>query len=106
MATRLLGDFNLDGAVTNADLQAMLNALHNLNSYTATNNLSSSDLLALGDFNHDGVVDARDLQGFLSYLAGGGSGYVSVPEPPSIALMLVSFMMCVAQRSSARRKLG
>ncbi len=50
-----MGDFNLDGLVTNADIRAMLDAIENLTSYKSAHNLTDANLLALGDFNADGA---------------------------------------------------
>ena len=71
------GDFNRDGAVTPADVSAMMTALADLNSYRTAKGLSPADLTTLGDLNGDGAVNNRDLQGLISLVAtkaGGGSG--------------------------------
>jgi hypothetical protein len=85
-----LGDFNLDGAVTNADLQAMLSALKNVSSYETAHNLTAAQMLELGDFNHDGVFNTADVAGMEQYLATGATGESSldpVPEPSSLLLI-------------------
>ncbi|HEY2762190.1 MAG TPA: dockerin type I domain-containing protein, partial [Pirellulales bacterium] len=71
------GDFNRDGAVTPADVSAMMTALADLNSYRTAKGLSATDLTTLGDLNGDGAVNNRDLQGLISLAATkacGGSG--------------------------------
>ena len=59
--TGVAGDFNFDGQLNNADLQAMLAALQSSNGFKSTHNLADADWLALGDFNHDSVVNLADL---------------------------------------------
>jgi hypothetical protein len=81
-----LGDFNLDGKVTNADIQAMLGALVDITTYRTSKGLSASELLALGDFNGDLAVDQSDLQPFLNELANGSIGTM-VPEPSTLYLL-------------------
>jgi hypothetical protein len=98
------GDFDLDHKITNADLQAMLNALRNLSTFQNNGNtvaqgqfFSNADLNTLGDFNGDGVLNAADIQGELSLLAGGGgSSTSSVPEPASMVLLGLAALICSA----------
>ena len=76
------GDFNLDGVLTNADIQPMLDALEDP-SFATTNGLTSGNLslnnpyLGIADFNGDGVADLQDIRGMLQTLAGlpVGSGF-------------------------------
>ncbi len=107
-----LGDLNLDGTVTNADIQAMLDAQSNLATYKTDHGLSDADLLALADINHDNMVDQSDIPAFLNQLAGsaGGAGAVAVPELASGWLFSLGSlaMACAAchsysGRSGARR---
>ena len=81
----LSGDFNRDGHVNASDVQAMVAALADLNSYKAAQSLSDSQLLAIGDINGDGVVTNADVQALLDLLKSGG-GSTAVPEPSSLAL--------------------
>jgi hypothetical protein len=84
--TGLAGDLNLDGHVDSADIQAMENALSNLNKFQFDNSLSSSSLLSIADVNGDGQVNNADLQALLSKLINGGGNLTSVPEPAGIEL--------------------
>src|SRR5262249_15318872 len=45
------GDFNFDGVVTNADIQAMLSALQNPSAFKSTYGLTDPDFLTLGNYN-------------------------------------------------------
>ena len=75
VVVQLLGDWNLDGQQTAADLTAALGAFADLGGYETAHNLSGAQLVALGDINGDGRVDNADLQALLSLLAhGSGSG--------------------------------
>jgi hypothetical protein len=97
------GDFNLDGTVTNADIQPMLDAMTNLASYKSAHGLSDTDLLALGDINGDNVVDSADIPAFLNQLAGnsGAGGAMAVPELASGWLCSLGSLAlaCAAWRS-------
>jgi hypothetical protein len=85
----LRGDFNLDGALTAADIQAMLAALTDLPAYRADhNNLPQADLLAIGDFTGDGNVTNADIQPLLNLLAAGGGSATSVPEPAGFPMAI------------------
>jgi hypothetical protein len=85
------GDWNQDGSLTTADVQAMLNALTDLNVYKQQKNLDNFGLLALGDFNSDGAVNNSDIQRMLNYLAAqGGGSLAAVPEPSAVLLSLTA----------------
>ncbi len=86
------GDFNLDGQLTTDDLQSMLNTMADLNSYKSSYNLSTSDLLAIGDIDRDGLVKNSDIQPLLSLIAS-GNPLAGVPEPASLMLMTVGFLV-------------
>jgi hypothetical protein len=102
------GDFNFDGKVTNADLQAMLNALKNPTSFETSNGLiytsgpnigqpDPADLLTLGDINNDGVFNAADILSMEELLATGtvgGPSTTAVPEPPAGELAALGFLIC------------
>ena len=87
------GDFNLDGSVTVADIQAMLTALTDLRRYQWTKGISNADLLAIGDLNGDHRMTNADIQPLLALIASQpGSGSVEVvPEPESVAMMLLAW---------------
>jgi hypothetical protein len=107
------GDFNLDGKLTNADLQAALNALKNqnrivsgslVNGYQAAHNMSNEEFLAICDVNGDGFVTAADILGLETLLASGiqagdgifgGGSVTGVPEPASAVLAAISFGLLV-----------
>jgi hypothetical protein len=93
-----LGDLNLDGAVNNFDIQAMLNAQTNLAGYKTNHGLTGTDLKALADINGDNTVDLSDVPALLSMLAGNaaGAGAVgAVPEVDSATLLSIA-LFCLA----------
>jgi uncharacterized repeat protein (TIGR03803 family) len=97
----LRGDFNLDGQVTIADIQAMLQSLSDLNKFQTDNKLSVEDLLAIGDINGDGKISNADIQPLLDLIANTnpGTGTVtSVPEPASIGLWILAIFGFFALR--------
>ncbi|HTQ38087.1 MAG TPA: dockerin type I domain-containing protein [Pirellulales bacterium] len=69
-AFHIAGDFNLDGKLTNADTQAMLNAFKNIPAFEAAHHLSNADWLDLADVNRDGVVNEADLKYLMNLLTG------------------------------------
>jgi hypothetical protein len=102
----ILGDWDFSGEVQNLDIQAMLDALVDLDGYKAEHGLDDEELKQVGDLNMDDAVTNADIQAMLDYLTGGGGlaeiqalslevfgdanyldGYVSaVPEPTTLAL--------------------
>jgi cyclophilin family peptidyl-prolyl cis-trans isomerase len=75
----VLGDFSLDGKLTNADLQAGLSALEDLTGYQSTHGLTDAELLTIGDVNHDGLVNSADIAALQKLLVG-----YPTPTPPSL----------------------
>ena len=98
------GDFNRDGLVTAADIVSMLTALADLNAYQSAKNLTGPQMTLLGDLNGDGAVTNADIQSLLDLVANNGGGSVaSVPEPPSIALLLLGvFASTVIKRAGKK----
>ena len=103
----LPGDFNRDGHVTVADVQAMSTALADLSGYESQHGLSDPQLELLGDLNGDGVIDNRDVQSLIDLVAnGGGNGSLTtVPEPPTAWLMLIAISAAIVllRRTSNHR---
>ena len=65
----LPGDFNRDGAITIADVPAMLIALSDLSTYRTSKGLSPTELVTLGDLDKDGAVTNRDVQSLICSIA-------------------------------------
>jgi GH35 family endo-1,4-beta-xylanase len=85
------GDLDLDGKVTNADLQAELSALADPNGYEASTGLSAADLVTMGDVNGDHAFDVGDLGALMNLLSGsaGGGSTSAVPEPSTFLLYVL-----------------
>jgi hypothetical protein len=98
----LHGDFNLDGKITNTDIQAMLNAVANPTAFKQTNFLTDAEYIALGDFNNSNVVDKADIGPFLKFLASGASPNI-VPEPSTFALLALGAVLLPCARRQLRR---
>jgi hypothetical protein len=81
-ATPLLGDVDGNGVVNVADVQAMMNALSDLNDYTGNR--------AVLDVDQSGTVDNLDTQALINLIANTPppAGVLSaVPEPPAWTLL-------------------
>src|SRR5436190_2620446 len=74
----VLGDFNLDGRISSADIQAIIGALTDLKGFQRAEALSDASLLLLGDLNSEGVLNNSDLQSLL-ILGKAIGGYAVVP---------------------------
>jgi endonuclease I len=102
-----LGDFNIDGLITNADIAAMLNALTDLSAYETGKSITPAALLSIGDLTGDGIVSNLDLQPLLNLVANTGSGSLaSVPEPASLwlsAMGIACAFSTVRRRKACRR---
>jgi hypothetical protein len=85
------GDFNLDGSVNVADVQAMIASLNDLSGYESLHGLTDAYTVQMGDFNGDGKLTSADVQGLINYIANGGtgSGGLSVVPEPSAAILFV-----------------
>jgi len=110
----VVGDFNRDGHVDAADLQAMMLALTNLTSYRQTyfplevssqyDALFGDQMEVIGDLNNDFVFSSADLQVFLKLLSqsGGFGSTASVPEPASVVLLAVGLCLLTSIRMRQR----
>ncbi len=99
------GDFNRDGVLSAADIQAMLVALTDLNAYASAKSLSPTQLAAIGDFDSSGTVTNRDIQGLLDLVASQGGGSAeSVPEPADMTLLLIGVAVGFAGTATSRRE--
>jgi hypothetical protein len=100
----VLGDYNLDGQLSNADLQAMNVALTDLDRYKSLHGITQDYLLKIGDLNHDLQITNADLQPLLGLLGlgGGAGGIETVPEPASVLLLAfggLAFAVTIARRT-------
>jgi hypothetical protein len=115
----IVGDFNRDGHVNAADIQAMMLALSNLTSYRQTyfplevasqyDALFNDQLEVIGDLNNDFAFNNADMQAFLTLLSQNGFGSTSsVPEPASLTMLVFGLLALAAfythQRSASRRQ--
>jgi endonuclease I len=98
-----LGDFNIDGLVTGADITAMLQALTDINSYESAHSLTNSDLLAIGDLSGDGTISNSDLQPLLDLLASGAGALAAVPEPSGLLLLVIGSVLVAWRNKNLRR---
>jgi hypothetical protein len=101
------GDYNLDGKLTNADMQAMLIALKGQNAYQSSHGMSNMEFNAICDINGDGLLNAADISMMQKLLASGvqagngvfgGGSLATVPEPATAVLAAISFGLLYAAR--------
>ncbi len=93
----LLGDMNLDGVVDTGDVAPFVLGLTDPAAYEATYGI---DPAWPGDVNQDGAFDTGDVAAFVQLLVGGGSQ--SVPEPGTLALVLLGFTLLGPPRRRTR----
>jgi fibronectin-binding autotransporter adhesin len=94
-STHVLGDWNLSGTRTAADIPAMMAALTDLTTYQTSHGLTNEDLLNIGDLDLSGSVNNADLQAELVLLGTGvGGGAVAVPEPAAVVLLAIGLVAC------------
>jgi hypothetical protein len=85
------GDFNRDGHVTVADIQAMMIALAGLSDYESQKGLTDPQIKLLGDLNGDGKVNNADIQSLIDLVANNiasGIAGASVPSSGEVTAML------------------
>ncbi len=87
------GDLNRDGVTSSSDLDWMLGALADQQTFKTNNELSNSDFLTEADLNHDGKVNNADLQTLLNMLH---AGTQTVPEPSGLALGVMALIVLAA----------
>jgi hypothetical protein len=103
----LPGDFNFDNRRTAADIQAMLNALTDLNEFKSVHSLSNTDLLTIADLNGDHAVTNADIQRLLDMAAaeGGAGSFQAVAEPGGFAVMACgALIVCCCELSRWRNR--
>jgi hypothetical protein len=102
--TPVHGDWDRNGTVNGNDVQAMLNALTDLNAYKFAKGLDDTGLVAQGDFNNDQKITNADIQAELDLVAPGpGAGAVAgVPEPASWLLLGLGAAVVLGGRRSRR----
>lgn len=96
------GDFNRDGHVTVADVEAMMTAVSDLSGYQSKNKLTTPQLLTIGDLDNSGSITNADIQSLISLLANnarsGGGSLTAVPEPTSCILASIALMAALCGR--------
>lgn len=100
------GDMNRDGHVNSADIAVMMTALSNIPAYqtaigftgTGANNMMTE----IGDINGDHVFNNADLQALVNFLQSGGGTDSTVPEPASLALLMLAAPAILALRNRRR----
>jgi endonuclease I len=97
-----LGDFNIDGVVTGADITAMMKALTDLNLYESDHSLTNPNLLAIGDLNSDGAITNSDIQPLLDLVASGAGSIAAVPEPSGFLLIAVGSVLVAWRKKKLR----
>ena len=87
----LLGDMNLDGSVDAGDVAAFVMALSDPAAYEAQYGITPD---FVGDINRDNAFDTGDVAAFVELLVGAAS----VPEPATLGLLAMGWLMAVRRR--------
>jgi hypothetical protein len=90
-ATLTPGDFNQDGHVDTADIQALELALTDLPAYKNQYGVTDADLLQINQLPGESTntLNNSHLQALLNLLKSGGGSIDSVPEPSTFVLALI-----------------
>ncbi len=96
------GDLNGDGEVTEADINAFVQALTNRTAFET--NYPGVDADDLGDFNGNGKLDLGDVSGFILAVnaPGASAGSSSVPEPSTCLLFAIGLVGLFSRRLAAK----
>jgi fibronectin-binding autotransporter adhesin len=101
----LQGDFDQDGAITAADLPAMLKALTDVQGFKSAYAMSDSDFDTITNLDASPGLTNRDIQAMLDKMAGLGLGSVaSVPEPASLGLLALGTVCAFGLRKQIHRR--
>ena len=100
LATRFTGDMNGDGLANFGDLNSVVSALTTAAVYEAA--FPHLNRIDRGDASGDGLLNFGDLNSLVTvYTAGGSGSATAVPEPSSIALVMI--MCCLGGFAYCRR---
>lgn len=100
-AAPVLGDFNGDYLVNEADVNLFVQALTDRSAYETA--YPDTDPDGFGDFNSNGLLDLGDLSGFVAAVSGSASASAAaVPEPALLWTMLG--LMTIGCRIRPRRR--
>jgi hypothetical protein len=76
-------------APASRDVLDLMQALADIPQHKSTNKLTDTNELSITDVNGDGKTTNADVQGLLNKLKSGQGQNVAVPEPSTLALMLI-----------------
>jgi probable HAF family extracellular repeat protein len=96
------GDFDGDGVLTQTDLTDLLQAITDQTAWETAHGLGNDRMRLMGDVSGDGVFDNADAQALIYKLINLSAGPSPVPEPNTIALATVGFVILAAGRCHRR----